>query len=121
MARDPNGFVVAAAYGITPPWISCIPGAESWAALQAAKLAWPESTFRIDCEPCVLAIHAVMARACSDANPLARVHQLLANGFDDTQLESVVWMPSHTTEADVGAKRIGNGELLTAMDRYGNG
>ena len=30
-------------------------------------------------------------------------------------------MPSHTTEADVGVKRTGNGDLLTAMDRYGNG
>ena len=57
VALDSNGFVVAAAYGITPPWISCIPGAESWAALQAARVAWPGSTFRIDCEPCVLAIH----------------------------------------------------------------
>ena len=38
-----EGFVVAAAYGVTPPWISCIPGAESWAALQAAKVSMPGS------------------------------------------------------------------------------
>lgn len=76
---------------------------------------------RTDCEPCVLAIHAGMARACSDANPLARVHQLLAIAFDDTLLESVVWMPSHTTEAEVGVRRIGNGDFLSVHDRYGNG
>lgn len=121
VALDSNGFVVAAACGVTPPWITCIPGAESWAALQAAKVAWPGSTFRIDCEPCVLAIHAGMARACSDANPLARVHQLLAIAFDDTPLESVVWMPSHTSEAEVGVRRIGNGDFLSMLDRYGNG
>ena len=97
VALDSNGFVVAAACGITPPWITCIPGAESWAALQAAKVAWPGSTFRIDCEPCVQAIHAGMARACSDANPLARVHQLLAIAFDFTPLFSFLSFPSLTT------------------------
>ena len=121
VAVDLNGFVVAAAYGIPPPWITCIPGAEAWAAVQAARVAMPGSTFRIDCEPCVAAILAGMARACSDANPLARVHTMLALAFDDTPTEAVVWMPSHTSEADVGVKRIGNGEVLSSIDRYGNG
>ena len=69
VAIDINGFVLAAAYGVTPPWISCIPGAESWAALQASKVAMPGSTFRIDCEPCVKAIHGGMARAAADLIP----------------------------------------------------
>ena len=61
-----------------------------------------------------------MHRAISDANPLARVHQLLAIAFDDTPACNVVWMPAHTTEADVGVKRLGNGEYLSAFHRYGN-
>ena len=81
----------------------------------------PGSTFRIDCDPCVSAIHAGLTRACSDANPLARVFQMMAIAFDDTPLESFVWMPSHTSEADVGVKKIGNGEVLSSIDRYGNG
>ena len=111
--------MVAAAYGVPPPWITCIPGAECWAARQASKVAMPGSTFRIDCEPCVNAIHRGMIRAISDANPLARVHQYLAIAFDDTPDSSVVWMPAHTSEADVGVKRFGKGEYLSAFHRYG--
>ena len=121
VAVNPQGFVLAAAYGVTPPCISCIPGAEAWAALQASKVAMPGSTFRIDCEPCVKAIHAGMARASTDSNPLARVHQYLAIAFDDTPISSVVWMPSHTSPRDVGARRIGNGDLLSELDRFTNG
>ena len=62
-----------------------------------------------------------MARAISDANPLARVHQLLAVAFDDTPLELVVCMPSHTSAADVGVRRLGNGDFLSALDRYAYG
>ena len=106
MAVNSKSHVVAAAYGVPPPWIACIPGAECWAALQASKIALPGSTFRIDCEPCVKAIHKGMARATAGSNPLARVHQLLAIAFDDTPLSAVVWMPAHTSEGDVGAKRL---------------
>ena len=93
MAVSAEGVVLAAAYGVTPPWITCIPGTESWAVLQASKVAMPGPTFRTDREPCVEAIHGGMARAVSDANPLARVHQLLTIAFDDTPIDSVVWMP----------------------------
>ena len=30
------------------------------------------------------------------------------------------WMPAHTVAADVGRRRLGNGELLSARDRFGN-
>ena len=81
----------------------------------------PGSTFRIDCDPCVKAIHGGMDRGVADSNPLARVHQHLVVGLDDTPNDSVVWMPSHTSALDVGVRRIGNGEFLTALDRYANG
>ena len=81
----------------------------------------PGSKFRIDCEPCVKAIHGGMARAQSDKKPLARVHQLMLVALDDTPHEFVVWMPSHTTQGDVGIKQIGNGEFLSVLDRYANG
>ena len=51
---------------------------------------------------------------------LARVHQYLAIAFDDTPIADVVWMPAHTTADDVGVKRLGNGEYLSAFHRYGN-
>ena len=81
----------------------------------------PGSKFRIDCEPCVKVIHGGMARAQSDKNPLARVHQLMLVALDDTPHEFVVWMPSHTTQGDVGIKQIGNGQFLSVFDSYANG
>ena len=38
-------------------------------------------------------------------------------GFDPKQ---IVWMPAHTSRADVGTKRIGDGSFLTGTDRQAN-
>jgi hypothetical protein len=40
--------------------------------------------------------------------------------LDDTEIDAMVWMPAHTTEADVGRSYLGNGSRLTHMDRKGN-
>ena len=40
--------------------------------------------------------------------------------FDDTPRQAVVWMPAHTPEAAVGHRRLGDGSLLTAVDRQAN-
>ena len=37
VAVDDDGIILAAAHGVTPPWITCIPGAESWAVLLASR------------------------------------------------------------------------------------
>ena len=37
---------------------------------------------------------------------------------NDTQ--RVVWMPAHCSQDAIGVKRLGNGELLTALDITGN-
>ena len=34
--------------------------------------------------------------------------------------DDMVWMPAHTSAADVGTKRRGDGRLLTAIDRCSN-
>ena len=42
------------------------------------------------------------------------------SALDQVPLSSVVWMPAHTKESDVGAKTLSDGSLLTERDRRGN-
>jgi hypothetical protein len=117
---DPQGHIVASASGATPDWVDDIPGAEAWALLQAASRAEPGCAYRVDCEPCVKAVHRGRKWATSDRRPHARVYGLLFAALDDTDNDAVVWMPAHTKSSDVGVLRLSNGESLTAVDRMGN-
>ena len=108
------------ARGTPPSWVIDIPGAEAWALYQAGSKAEPGSTFRSDCKPCVDAIAEGKAVSCSAKRPLARINSLLHHVFDDADQNAVVWMPAHTTEANVGVKKLSNGTALTAIDRKTN-
>ena len=67
-----TGKVIAAAFGVPPPWITCIGGAEAWAMLRAALRTLPGgSTFKGDCKSCIDMIHAGMAVATSAKRVLA--------------------------------------------------
>ena len=121
IAVDDGGTVTAIARGIPPPWISDIAGTEAWAVLQAARRRAPDAPLRIDCEPCVTAIHRGMEWATAGHRKHARVNALLLSALDDTPTEMVVWMPAHTKECDVGVKKLCNGELLTGRDKACNG
>ena len=117
---DGDGVLIASASGLPPAWIRCIGGAESWAALQAAMCAEPGSRYRIDCLPCVDAIHKGLSWATALQRPLARVFGLLITALDGTPASDVVWMPAHTAVHDVGVRCLSDGSLLTWHDRLGN-
>jgi len=121
VAVDDNGTVTAIARVIPPPWITDIPGAEAWAVFQAARRRAPNAPLRIDCEPCVTAIHRGLKWATAGRRKHARVNALLLTALDDTPNDLVVWMPAHTTQKDIGVKKLGNGELLTGRDLATNG
>jgi hypothetical protein len=120
VVMNPAGEVMAAANGVTPRWIDDIPGAEAWALTQAATRAEPGCTYRVDCEPCVKAVHRGRAWATSDRRPHARVNVLMHSALDGTAAEAVVWMPSHKGEADIGVVKLGDGTYLTHLDLAGN-
>lgn len=117
---DEAGLTIASASGVPPDWVDDIPGAEAWALVQAASHAQTGCTYRVDCEPCVKAFHRGRDWATSDRRPHARVHGLMFAALGDTDRGSVVWMPAHTSEDDVGIARLGDGSLLTAIDRAAN-
>ena len=75
---------------------------------------------RVDCQPCVDALHKGLAWATRDKRPLAWVDSLMLAALDDTEPDAVVWMPAHTKESDVGRLYLGNGSTLTQLDRKGN-
>ena len=52
-----DGKIVASAYGVPPPWIKDIGGAEAWGVLQVGLRAVPGKVkYMIDCQPCVFMI-----------------------------------------------------------------
>ena len=77
IAMDGDGKVVASAKTVPPPWNIDIPGAEAWAILEAATIAESGSDFRVDCAPCVTAIHRCRAWATSAKRPLARIFSMV--------------------------------------------
>ena len=103
-----------------PDWVEDIPGTEAWALLQAASLALPGTTFLVDCQPCVDAVHKGIAFARSDKNPLARVHTLLAEAMSDVPSEATIWIPSHMKAGTCGTVVRGDGFLMTEVDVEGN-
>ena len=71
-----------------------MPGTEAWAVLQAALRRAPGVPFRIDCEPCVKAIHYGIKWATTGRRKHARVHALMLTALDD--------MPPRARGVDAG-------------------
>ena len=65
-------------------------------------------------------MHAGMAAATSAKRVLARVYGLLLMPVEDVGVDRLLWMPAHTSAAQVGKLRLSNGELLTKEDVYAN-
>lgn len=95
VALDDSNAIIASAYGVTPPWIRDIGGAEGCALLLAAYIACPGAcTFISDCKVIVGSLHQGRLRAVGAGSTHARIYALLFNVFDDTPLEAIVWMPA---------------------------
>ena len=91
-----EGRIVASAYGVPPPWIKDIGGAEAWAVFQVGLRATPgKIKFMIDCQPCVSMIHGGRAAATTADRPLARVNAMVWSVLEEVPSEKVVWMPAH--------------------------
>ena len=96
---DECGRIVASAYGVPPPWIKDIGGAEAWGVLQVGLRAVPGKVkYMIDCQPCVFMIHGGIEEATSADRPLAIVNAMVKSVFEDTPADKVVWMPAHKSK-----------------------
>lgn len=124
VALDDTGAVVAAAFGVPPPWIRSIHGAELWALYAALRCSLPGVAFRSDRLAAVLTFRRGRAFATRFSEAYARLWRMVftaCDDFDSPEVDiDIQWMPAHTVEADVGTVCLSNGQLLTAADRHGN-
>lgn len=116
-----DGEVIASAFGLPPPWVTDIGGAEGWALLQAVGMAMPgPNIFLSDCKTAVDTLVSGSKKATSSKCTHARVYALLFAALDDTPVESIVWMPAHQADGMAGKLARSDGKWLTADDIRGN-
>ena len=120
IARDPEGRVKAAAFGVPPPWIRSIHGAEMWALFAALRCALPGIRLRSDRKAVVDTFHAGRRRATAASDEHARLWSMIFEACDEEAMPEVVWMPAHTSAADVGRTKLSNGAFLSTLDRAAN-
>ena len=115
---DEEGQVIAAAYGLPPPWIDDIGGAEVWGLHQAMLVTTPCSPAWVDCLPVLTAVEKGMQVANDPRNPLARAHALLLPLLEDEGVERAGWMPAHLKSADLkhAMATKSDGSLVTKVD-----
>ena len=107
---DDEGEVLAAAYGIPPPWLHGIEGAEAWGLYQSLLITIPQQcTYWPDCLPVVRAMWKGAAVAADPKNPLARVHGMMHAVLDEEDLERIGCMPSHHTDKELGVAERSDG------------
>ena len=120
---DDSGTITAAAYGVPPPWIVDIGGAEAWGLYQSMLHTVPQlSRYWPDCYPVKLAVEKGAKVALDPRNALARIHGLLHTALDEDDGRNVGWMPAHLTKADLalGTATKSDGSLVTARDIWAN-
>jgi ribonuclease HI len=118
---DEIGQVLAIARGVPPNWVTDIPGCEAWAVMQAAAISEPgRVAFRSDCQPCVKACKGTLKSETNAKKKHARLYNLLLPMIEDLPEDDIAWMPAHTGVKDVGVRRRGDGQPLTAIDRVSN-
>ena len=119
ISYDADGIIRAAAFGVPPPWIRSIHGAEMWAVFAALRCSLPGGIYRSDRKAVVSTFAAGRAQATTASDEHARLWDMIFTACDDGDTQ-LVWMPAHTSAADVGRARLSNGDLLTARDRAAN-
>ena len=120
---DADGGVVAAAYGVPPPWIQGIEGAEAWALFQSLLVTIPPlCRYWPDCLPVHLAIQKGPQVAEDPKNVLARVHGMILTALEDASLSLIGWMPSHLTLGDLDFQLAvkSDGSLVNVRGLQGN-
>ncbi len=111
--------IIASARGRPPAWCDGIYGAELWALLQGSRNSGPFDALRMDCLAVQLGTQKGTQWAGSPSRKLGRAWGQLAALLEGDE-QRAVWMPAHYSQAQVGQKRLSNGDLLSTADLVGN-
>ena len=78
------------------------------------------AVLRIDCKAAVDVLCSGEEKAVLPSRRTARVWAGIFVATGGLPPPDTSWMPAHTGPADVGRRRLGNGDLLSERDRLGN-
>ena len=84
--------------------------------MQAMQVSIPGSQSRIDCDAVRLGCWKSLHKLTLASQKLARVCFPIALYLEDASSGSVVWMPAHIEEHQVGTALLSNGQLLSVED-----
>ena len=99
---DANGNTVAAAYGVPPPSIEGIEGAEAWGLYQSLLYTIPDTgMYWPDCLPLITMMQKSGEAAKDPKNRLARIHGMFHTALIDAPKGAVGWMPAHVSDREL--------------------
>jgi len=121
VATDPNGEIIAIAYGRPPEFVRNAPGAEAWALRIVLANAVQAPCITTDCLGLVAQVGRGLDDATASWKPLARVWKLIATSLDfrvphEWATRDFKWMPAHTTRAAVGVALRSDGRPVSYLD-----
>ena len=88
--------------------------------LQAVKNAHSSARLRIDCKAAVDILLSGRDKAVCPSRITARAWADIFTATGGEPPSDVSWTPAHTAVADIGRRRLGNGQFLSRLDRLGN-
>ena len=115
----PDGCVMAAASGSTPWWAEGIHAAELWALVNATQVAFPGSSFFVDCKAVQVGAKNGVQWAKSPCRRFGRAWTSIAHVVEQYP-DCITWMPAHCNSSAVGIARLSSGEALTRDDLWAN-
>ncbi len=112
---DPDGSLLAAAYGAVPSWVCSVAAGEAYALMMVIDVMLPGSRFFTDCLGSLTTARRGSRWATGPARPNARIWKRIFHAWDsDDDADKLLWIPSHCTAKDIGVRRASDGTAITA-------
>jgi hypothetical protein len=118
-----HGELVAYATATPPPWVKTAGAAEAWALLLTLKESPALPNIITDCLALLHPARAGPAFAARAKNTDARIWKQITEctgGCYKEMLGALVWMPSHTSNADSSSRTKSNGRSISTAEWRAN-
>ena len=120
---DRDGKLIAYATATPPPWVKTAGAAEAWALLLTLKENPAPPNVITDCLALIHAARAGPTFAARAKNTDARIWKSISyctGGCYKSLLDALVWMPSHTSNADGSDRVKSNGRSISTAEWRAN-
>ena len=121
----PDVRLVGYGRGCPPSWCVTAAAVETWALATALTLTAFPPALRTDCQSLLTVAEEGTQKALGASKPLARAWAVIAAALDGdlarlTRDDKLAWLPAHLAMGAIGARRLSDGKLLTAVDWRAN-